>query len=57
MGTLYISDFTGVRYSVSLLGHVTDSNSLTDFENLGIYGVYIANIYEEERRKQYERIY
>ncbi|KAL4497318.1 hypothetical protein ABPG72_011253 [Tetrahymena utriculariae] len=58
MGTLYISDSQGARFSLSLQGHLRSKNGDTDFERLhGIYGIYIANVYEQKRREEFENIY
>lgn len=58
MGTLYISDSTGLRFSRSLLGQLRTNKGAADFQRIeGVFGVFIANVYEESRRKKFERAY
>lgn len=50
MGVIYQSDSTGTRFSVSLKDNVRSDRGTCDFEKVyGLDGVYIANIYENER--------
>lgn len=47
-GNIYISDSTGLRYSLSLRNNVR-SNDLSDFESVnGLEGVFFANVYDSQ---------
>lgn len=47
-GTIYISDGTGKRFSISLLHNVREKNGFCDFDKIkGLEGIYIANIYDK----------
>lgn len=46
-GNIYISDSTGMRYSMSLRGNVRNLDGQCDFEKVaGLEGIYLANIYD-----------
>ena len=48
-GTIYISDASGRRFSISLLHNVRARNGYCDFDKVrGLEGIYIANIYDKE---------
>lgn len=46
-GHIYISDSTGIRYSLSLRNNVRTEDELSDFESVqGLEGIFFANIYD-----------
>ena len=46
-GTIYISDSTGIRYSLSLRNNVRTMDDLSDFESVqGLEGIFFANAYD-----------
>ena len=46
-GNIYISDSTGIRYSISLRNNVRTGNEVSDFESVnGLEGIFFANIYD-----------
>ena len=46
-GNIYVSDFSGRRFSVSLLHNVRDATGYCDFDKVyGLEGIYIANYYD-----------
>lgn len=48
-GTIYISDASGRRFSISLLHNVRARNGYCDFDKVkGLEGIYISNIYDKE---------
>ena len=58
MGTLYASDSTGMRFVKSLEGNIRTEKGEVDFEKLhGLWGVFMANTYDEPRKQYYERTY
>jgi Sortilin, neurotensin receptor 3, len=49
MGSIYISDSTGTRFSLSLDHNVRTEEGQCDFEKiLGLEGIYLANVYHKE---------
>ena len=52
-GTIYISDSTGTRYSLSLNANVRNYDGQCDFEKVqGIEGIYLSNVYDKEQLKR-----
>lgn len=48
-GNIYISDSTGIRYSLSAHNNVRNSNGQCDFEKVaGLEGIYLANVYDSD---------
>lgn len=48
-GNIYISDSTGIRYSLSLHGNVRSLNGQCDFESVsGLEGIFLANVYDPQ---------
>jgi len=48
-GNIYISDSTGIRFSLSLLHNVRNPKGTADFDKVyGLEGIYIANIFDKE---------
>eukprot|EP00331_Platyophrya_macrostoma_P012271 CAMPEP_0176421916 /NCGR_PEP_ID=MMETSP0127-20121128/9447_1 /TAXON_ID=938130 /ORGANISM="Platyophrya macrostoma, Strain WH" /LENGTH=888 /DNA_ID=CAMNT_0017802715 /DNA_START=25 /DNA_END=2691 /DNA_ORIENTATION=+ len=48
-GNIYISDSTGLRYSLSLRNNVRTEDDLSDFESvMGLEGIFLANIYDSK---------
>ena len=48
-GNIYISDSTGLRYSMSLRSSVRNLDGQCDFEKVaGLEGIYLANVYDKD---------
>ena len=48
MGTIYISDSTGTRYTKSLENAVRIDSGAEFHRVLGLEGIYLANVYSDE---------
>jgi Sortilin, neurotensin receptor 3,/Sortilin, neurotensin receptor 3, C-terminal len=49
-GSIYISDSSGRRFSISLLHNVRESTGYCDFDKVkGLEGIFISNIYDKEQ--------
>eukprot|EP01022_Parablepharisma_sp_SALTPOND_P013690 TRINITY_DN183_c0_g1_i3.p1 TRINITY_DN183_c0_g1~~TRINITY_DN183_c0_g1_i3.p1 ORF type:complete len:882 (+),score=44.54 TRINITY_DN183_c0_g1_i3:646-3291(+) len=56
-GRLYVSDSTGLRYSLSLRYCLRNSWKGADFMKVqGLEGIYMANVIEKEAVREYERM-
>ena len=52
VGNIYVSDYSGIRYSLSLENNVRDSRGFTDFISIkSMEGSYVANILVENKNK------
>jgi hypothetical protein len=48
-GSIYVSDSSGRRFSLSLLHNVRTFNGMTDFEKVkSLEGIFIANVYDKD---------
>jgi hypothetical protein len=56
-GHIYISDFTGSKYSESIKYNVRADNGQCDFKKVNsLVGTYIANVYDKEYMKENEQM-
>ena len=54
-GNIYVSDSTGIRFSLSLQGNVRNLDGQCDFERVqALDGIYLANIYDKDAIKRYK---
>jgi len=54
-GNIYVSDSTGVRYSLALKNNIRDFSGQCDFERVqGIEGIYLSNVYDADAVQRFK---